>query len=86
VYIPATAEGVKVYVELVASGVPVPVEFENHSTTHPAGAVAVKVVEAALLHAVTLPLEIGAEGRALTVIVAGCVDAHPVVGFVAATV
>jgi Zn-dependent membrane protease YugP len=35
--------------------------------THPEGAVAVNVVLVALLHAVTLPPEFGAAGRALTV-------------------
>jgi hypothetical protein len=51
-----------------------------------AGGMADNTAEVTLLHAVTFPPELGADGSALTVIVAGCVDAHPVVGFVAATV
>ena len=68
-YVPAVAEGTKLYELLPANNNPVPFAFEYQSTTQPVGAVAVKVVDAALLHAVTLPLEIGAEGKALTVTV-----------------
>ena len=62
------AEGVKVKAGPVAKTVPVPLEFEYHSTVHSEVVVAVKVVEDALSHVTTSPPEIGAEGRAFTVI------------------
>ena len=74
------------YVEPVERGVPDPAEFENHSTTQPVGAVAVKVVDDALLHAVTFPPEFGEAGSALTVMEIGAVAGHCVWVLVADTV
>jgi hypothetical protein len=69
-------EGVKVKVGPVANAVPVPLEFEYHSTVHSEVVVAVRVVEDALSHVTTSPPEIGAEGNALTVMFTGFVDIH----------